>query len=251
MSVVAEIAVAPVAAAPVGKYDRVFYSGVAIAAAATVLVGFAPTYFLRLFDGGPKATISGGPFTTLVHLHGALFTAWVLLFVVQTSLVSTRRVAVHRKLGVLGAVLAGAMIVVGPIVGIAMARRGGAPPGIDALSFLAIPIFDIVMFATFVTTALLKRRDKESHKRLMLLAYASLLAAPVARLPGVLPLGPFGFYGIAFLFVAAGIVYDLASRGRLHKVYLWGAPLLAVSVPLRLMLSGTPAWHAFAQFLIR
>jgi hypothetical protein len=39
----------------------------------TVFVGFSSTYYVRLLSGGPKVTLSGGPFTTLVHLHGALF----------------------------------------------------------------------------------------------------------------------------------------------------------------------------------
>ena len=241
------------AAAPrhaIGRYDRVFYGGVAIAAAAMTLVGFAPTYYLRFFDGGPSATISGGPFSTLVHIHGALFTAWVLLFIVQTALISSRRVAVHRKLGVFGGVLAAAMIIVGVSAAILMGRRGAAPPGIDPLSFMAIPLGDMLMFAGFIAAALARRRDKESHKRLMLLAYASILAAPAARLPGVLPLGPLAFYAIGFLIVIAGVIYDVVSRGTVHRVYLWGGALLVLSVPARLALSGTAAWKAFAQSLI-
>jgi len=251
MSIAAEtLTTKPVRARSTAHYDRVFYAGVAGAAAIMTLTGFAPTYYLRLFDGGPSATISGGPFTTLLHVHGALFTSWVALFIAQTALISTHRVAIHRKMGVAGGMLAVAMVIVGVLAGIGLARRGGAPPGIDALSFLAIPLFDMLMFAIFVTTALALRRDRESHKRLMLLAYASLLGAPAARLPGVLPLGPFAFYGIAFLIVIAGAVYDYISRRRVHKIYLWGGALLFVSVPLRLIISSTSAWHAFAQFLI-
>lgn len=243
----------PAVAAPrsVGKYDRLFYGGAAIALAAITLSGFASTYYLRFFDGGPRATISGGPFTALVHLHGALFSAWVALFVVQTALISSRRVAVHRRLGVFGAALGITMIVVGTFTAIGLARRGGAPPGIGPLEFLAVPLFDMVMFATFLVGALAWRREKETHKRLMLLAYASILAAPIARLPGVLPLGPLAFYGLAFLVVIAGALYDYLSRGRVHKVYIWGGALLFVSVPLRLALSSTAAWRGFAQFLIR
>lgn len=233
-----------------GKHDRLFYGGISVAAALITFSGFAPTYYLRLLDGGPRATISGGPFTTLVQVHGALFTMWVLLFITQTALISSRRVAVHRRLGVFGGILAAAMVTVGVFAGVGMARRGGAPPGIEPLAFLAIPLGDMVMFAGFVTTALLWRRDKESHKRLMLLAYASILAAPAARLPGLLPLGPLVFYGVALLVVVAGAIYDQVSRGRIHKVYLWGGGLLLLSVPLRLAISGTSAWHAFAQFLV-
>ena len=96
-----------------GKHDRLFYGGMAVAMGLTVFAGFASTYYLRLLTGGPKATLSGGPFTTLVYVHGTLFTAWVLLFIVQTALVASRRVAVHRRLGVAGAVLAAAMVAAG------------------------------------------------------------------------------------------------------------------------------------------
>lgn len=175
-----------------GRHDRLFYGGMAVAMGLTVFAGFASTYYLRFLTGGPKATLTGGPFTTLVYVHGALFTAWVLLFIVQTALVAGRRVAVHRRLGVAGAVLAAAMIVAGTFIAIATAKRGAAPVGVDPLAFLVIPLFDMILFATFVTAALALRRDKEAHKRLMLLAYISIIVAAVARLPGVLRGGPPG-----------------------------------------------------------
>jgi hypothetical protein len=221
----------------------------AVAMAITVLAGFASTYYLKLFGDEPMTTISGLPFTALVHLHGVIFTCWVLLFVAQTALVASGRVAVHRKMGVAGAVLAAAMVVAGVTLALSSAARGTAPPGIDPLSFLAVPLFDMVLFATFISLAIAKRRDKEAHKRLMVLAYASLLAAPVARIPGVLPLGPFGYFGLAFVFVVLGITYDLVSRGRVHKVYLWGGALFALSVPARLLISTTAAWKAFATLV--
>jgi hypothetical protein len=238
------------AARPIGAYDRVFYSAIAIAAAIVTIVGFSRTYFLRMFDGGPAATISGGPFTLLVHLHGALFTSWVVLFAAQTALVSARRVAVHRRLGIVGGWLAAAMILAGVSLAFATARRGAPGPPDDPLLFFAVPLFDMITFATFVTTALVKRRDKESHKRLMVLAYASLLAAPIGRLPGLESSGAVQVFGLAFAFVVAGVVYDYASRGRVHTVYLWGAPLLLASYPGRIMLGGTAAWHTFARWLL-
>ena len=235
----------------VGGYDRLFYGGMAVAMALTVFAGFAPTYYLRLVSDGPQATLSGGPFTPLVHLHGALFTAWVVFFIVQTALVSSRKVAVHRKLGVAGGVLAAAMVVAGTSVAIATAARGSAPPGADPLAFLVIPLFDMILFATFVTAAFARRRDKEAHKRLMLLAYISILTAAVARLPGVLAKGPPAFFGLTFLFVVAAGVYDFGSRRRVHKVYLWGGALILVSVPVRLAISTTGAWRSFAEILTR
>lgn len=232
-----------------GAHDRLFYGAMAVALGCTVVAGFASTYYLRLLADGPMATLSGGPFTPLVHVHGALFTAWVLLFIVQTTLVASRRVSVHRRLGVAGAVLAAAMVAAGTFTAIATAARGSAPVGVDPLAFLVIPIFDMLLFATFVSAALVRRRDKEAHKRLMLLAYVSIVAAAVARVPGVLPLGPLAFFGLAFLFVVVAAMYDLLSRRKVHKVYLWGGALIVVSVPLRLAISGTGAWRAFAELL--
>lgn len=229
--------------------DRWFFGGMAIALALTVFTGFASTYYLRFPSGGPSATITGGPFTALVHVHGALFSAWVLLFIVQTALVASHRVALHRRLGAAGAMLAAAMVVAGTSLAIATARRGAGPSGVDPLAFLAIPLFDMILFATFVTTALALRRNKEAHKRLMLLAYISIIVAAVARLPGVLSLGPPGFFGLSFLFLGAAVLYDIVSYRRVHKVYLWGGALFVGSVPLRLAISGTSAWRALAELL--
>ena len=239
------------AARGAGTHDHLFYGGMAIALGLTVFAGFASTYYLRFFADGPKVTLTGGPFSALVHVHGALFSAWVLLFIVQTALVASHRVAVHRRLGVAGAMLAAAMVVAGTFIAIATAARGSAPPGMDPLAFLVIPIFDMVLFATFVTTALALRRDKEAHKRLMLLAYVSIVVAAVARLPGVLPLGPPAFFGLSFLFVVVAGIYDFLSRRRVHKVYLWGGALIAVSVPVRLVISSTGPWRALAELLTR
>jgi len=243
---------APLASTPdAGRHDRLFYGGMALAMGLTVFSGFASTYYLRFFAGGPTTTLTKGPFTALVHVHGSLFTAWVLLFIVQTALVASRRVAVHRRLGVAGAVLAAAMVVAGTLIAIATAARGSAPAGVDPLAFLVIPIFDMVLFATFVTAALALRRDKEAHKRLMLLAYVSIVGAAVARLPGVLPLGPPGIFGLSFLFVVVAGIYDFFSRRRVHKVYLWGGAFIVASVPVRLAISGTGAWRALAELLTR
>lgn len=233
----------------VGTYDRMFYSGMALAMALTVFIGFAPTYYLRFFFG--RATVTGATsLSPLAHLHGALFTTWVLLFIVQTCLVATHRVRLHKRLGVATALLAASMIIIGAVTAIKSAARGAAPPGVDPLAFLAIPLGDMVMFTIFVAAALYWRRNKEAHKRLMLLAYISIIAAAVARLPGVLPLGPLGFYGIAFIFLVAGIIYDFFSRRRIHPAYVWGAALLVISVPVRLMVSGTETWRGIAEFLV-
>jgi len=224
-----------------GAHDRAFYSGMSILMACVVFIGFARTYYLSAYFG-THATTSGRPFSTIVRIHAALFTTWVLLFLVQTSLVASRRVAVHRRLGVAVAALATALD---------LARHGGAPPGVEPVAFLVVPLGDMTMFAVLIVAALVLRRNKEAHKRLMLLAYTSILVAAVARFPGILAAGPLWFFGLTFLTVLAlAMTYDFVTRRRIHPAYIWGGGLLILSVPGRLALSTTQAWHHLAQKLL-
>lgn len=232
-----------------GTYDHVFFSAMAILMAITVFVGFAPSYYLRAFGDRPMVTIGGLPFTPLFHLHGVLFTAFVVLFIVQTTLVASHRVAVHRRLGIAGGLLAVVMTLVGTVTAITAVARGSVPPGMDPPVFLAIPLFEMLLFAIFVGAGLWLRANKAAHKRLMLLAYISIISAAVVRLPGVQS----DLFGddLALLFLLAGIVYDLVTQRRVHPAYVGGAALLVASVPLRLMVSRTETWRAFAELVTR
>jgi hypothetical protein len=235
----------PSPAARAWRRDRRFFTGMALCTALAVFIGFAPTYYLRGAFGTPALK-------PLLHLHGALFTSWILLLVVQTGLVAARRVDIHRRLGVAGAVLAATMIGVGLTAAIDGLRRGltipgGPPPPV----FFVIPFFDMVAFTSLVGTGLYFRRRSETHKRLMLLATFALLPAAFARIPHVGSLGPPGFFGAVDLLVIACLVYDRVTRGRVHPAFLWGGLALIASQVLRLVIGGTPAWLAFAGWLTR
>jgi hypothetical protein len=105
--------------------------------------------------------------------------------------------------------------------------------------------------AGFVTAAVWLRARKETHERLMLLAYASIITAAVGRIAGVVSVGPLLALGLSLTFVLAGVIYDFAARGRVHPADVWGGTLLALSLPLRLAISGTAAWRVLAESLVR
>jgi hypothetical protein len=225
---------------------RRFYVGMAIAFAITVFAGFSRSYFLKAYFGTPELS-------RLVHLHGLLFTSWVLFFLLQTTLVATGRTYLHRRMGVAGGVLATLVLIVGTVTAIHRAKTGVSPiPGVPVLSFIAIPLFDMLLFAILVGTALYFRRQLEWHKRLMTLSMIAIIPAPIARLHfPLIPAGPPAFFGLADLFIVAMILYDVVNRRRVHPATIWGGLLIVISQPLRLIISGTPAWLSFAGWLTR
>ena len=245
----------PVVAAPrpggAWRRDRRFFTGMAIAAMLTVFAGFAPSYYLKVVLGRPS--ISGlVTLPPLLHVHGFVFTSWIVLFLVQTRLIAARRIGLHRRLGVAVALLAPAIVVVGSLAAVDSARRGVSPPGgPPPLVFMAIPLADLVIFSTLVGAGIWFRRRPDVHKRLMLTSTISILTPAIARLPGVLPAGPLAFFALTDLFVVACLVYDRVTRGRVHPAFWWGGGLLLASQVGRLAIAGTATWLAFATWLTR
>ena len=239
---------APARSAPHARLahrDRQFFSGMAIAAALTVFAGFAPTYYLRGLSDRP-------PLSTVLQVHGILFTAWILLFLVQTRLVARKRIAVHRRLGAVGGVLVLLMLAAGYAAAIDSARRGFTPPGgPPPLVFFIVPIADLVVFAVLAGSAFYTRRRPDTHKRLMLLATIALLTAAIARLPGVLDKGPLVFFALTDVFILVCFAYDKLTRGRVQPAFLWGGLFLIASHPARLAIGGTSAWLSLAAWLTR
>lgn len=143
------------------------------------------------------------------------------------------------------------MILVGTVTAIVRAKGPSPIPGVNPLSFLTIPLGDMLVFGILVGTAFYFRNKPDTHKRLMLLATITLLPAAVARLPFqfVETGGPFVFFGLTDLFIVPLLVYDFATRGRPHRATVLGSLLLIISHPLRMVIGTTQAWIAFATWL--
>ena len=226
------------------RRERLFYLTMASAFAITVFVGFSRTFYLRPYFHSERLI-------PLLILHGALFSSWIILFVTQTTLVATKRTRIHMKLGVAGGVIAALMIIVGSVTAIVRAKGPSPIPGVNPLSFLTIPLGDMLVFGILVSAAFYFRRKLDTHKRLMLLASIALLPAGIARWPiGFIENGgPLAFYGLADLFIVPCLIYDFVTRGRPHRATMIGGSLLVITQPLRLMIGGTHAWLVFATWL--
>jgi len=226
-----------------GGWDRLFHTLVAATAAAIVFAGFARTYYLKLWFGTPELP-------ALRHVHGLVMTSWFALYIIQARLIAVRRVDLHRRVGVAGAVLAALVVILGVTTGIDAARRGSSP-GPHPLVFLVVPLADMLIFGTLVTAGLWLRRRTDYHRRLILLATLSMLAAAFARIPleVIRAGGPLAYFGLTDLFILICVVWDTKVNRRLHPAFGWGALLVIASHPLRLLLGGTAAWMKLATWL--
>jgi hypothetical protein len=227
--------------------DHRFYTWVAVGVALIVFAGFAQTYYLKAFFETPALS-------PLFHIHGLLMTAWFLLFFVQVRLVAAHRTDLHRRLGVAGAVLAGLIVVIGIDVGLTSARRHlAADPNSDALVFLPLPLISVVVFAIIVAAAILLRRRPEYHKRLMVLACVSILAAGIDRVPlhFVENAGRVTLFGLNDLCLAAPMAYDTLRNRKLHPAWFWGSLLFVGSQGLILAVRNMPAWLRLAAWLVK
>jgi hypothetical protein len=219
-----------------------FYLGASLLVALTAFVGFAPTYYLSAFFGPREWPL-------LVHVHAAIFSAWVLLLVTQASLARTGRVALHRRVGLGGIALAVAMLVIGTATALAAARRGLAPSGIDPLVFLAVPLGALAVFATLLTAAIVNRRRPEWHKRYVLFATLGILTPALARFPGVHQ-RPLVALGATIALVLLLVARDMRILRRIHPATAWGSAVIIASVPARFLLGHSAAWHEWAERLV-
>jgi hypothetical protein len=147
--------------------NRRFYFLMSLMVAALVGVGFGPTISARLIH--PSI-----PRLLILYVHVTVFTGWVILFIVQTMLISRRNVTIHRKLGWLGAALGVLIPLLGSATAVAMGRMDLHPTNAQA-AFLMISFYDMAAFGITFAWALNWRNRPEFHRRLMLIATRGLL----------------------------------------------------------------------------
>ena len=227
------------------RRERIFYTGMSIAIAIVVFAGFSRTWFLRPYF--PQVQ----PLIPLLVLHGVIFSSWIVLFVTQTSLVAAKRTRTHMRLGISGGVLVCLMVIIGTVTAIVRAKQPSPVPGVNPLSFLTIPLGDMLVFSIITGAAFYFRRKTDIHKRLMLLATIGILPAAVARLPFdfIAHGGPLAFFGLPDLLIIPCLVFDMVSHGRPHRATVLAGALIVISHPLRMIIGGTHAWLGFATWL--
>ena len=217
--------------------DRYFYFVMSLVFAVLVVAGFGPTLDEKLVHPAIAPP-------TILWYHGAVFSAWLIFYIVQTSLVRTRNVKVHRTIGWAGAALVAIMLPLGLATGVQMVHfeiyQLHMP---NRHSFLAVPFFDVGSFALCAALAIWWRKKPELHRRLVYFGTSALLVAAFARLDHAYMRAHSSFYLGADLLLLLGILRDRLVNGRVHNVYRIGFPVyFAAQFLIVYLWRGRPEW---------
>jgi hypothetical protein len=236
--------------APHHRWDRNFFLLMVATIWLGVLMGFVPEIIAHVRDHKPGYPI-------VVHIHALAFVGWLILLTTQVLLVRARRTDIHRRLGVVGMVLAPTMVVLGAGAAIVTDYRRFGTPDSDP-AFLAIQIGDLISFGVLAAAAFLTRATPTTHKRLILLATFFIADAGFARWwgDGLKSLGG-SFWAVwaqnyldGPLLVAALAGYDWITRRRIHPAVIAGG---AFGLGMQLLINWlyvSPWWKPIATHLI-
>ena len=209
----------------------VFFPAFAAALLLFVLLGFSRTLYL-------KPWFPSEPLPAYLYVHGVVLTAWFVFFLLQTLLVSRGNLFTHRRMGIVGVGLAGAVLAVALMAVFGIVDRFRSI-GIDVqaeqgqISFIVWgDLGALVAFAVFIIRGVLKRNVAASHKRLMLLGSISLMAPAFIRMSSIPPFDQLGgvIFTLGALLATAGalLIYDFVAFRRIHRETLWGVPFFFI-----------------------
>lgn len=219
-----------------------FHLGLAVLMTAIVVAGFWP-FYSTLFSGG-----SGAP--AIIYAHAAVFSGWLVLLLAQTWLVFRRRVSAHRSAGRFGIAYGIGVLLFGLVIAFvvpAMNVTRGTMTLDEAAGFLVLPIGDMLLFGGFFTAGILARRDRESHRRLMVLAAVALIFPGAARF--AFPAGPAAILALWLLPLFAAMAHDAYVQRRVHRLYWIGLAVLVVAFGRVALMEAEP-WLAIGRPII-
>lgn len=227
------------------RFRPSFHLWMALGMAAFVFTGFGMTY---LFPVAAGTRLNDAP---IVHLHGIVFFSWMVLLVVQSALVNTRNIRLHRSLGTFGIAVATLVVMMGVFITIAAASTTdlqGNGPGVFYLSVFAPPSFAI-LFAMAIRAV----KTPAVHRNLMLIATISILMPGINRvyMAGVgLDYVPFvQTYMTMNVFLAAILFHERRVTGTISRMTWIGTAIVVVPQVLLQPISSTQGWADFIYAL--
>lgn len=201
--------------------DHRFFVIAAYVMAGIIIAGFGMQWLMG------RSSFRSPP---MLHVHALVFMGWTILYVVQNHLVGRGSVALHRRLGWIGAGWAVAVVILGLYMTAMMVRQGRTPFFFQPGYFLFMNWLTVLGFGALTAAAIRLRRRTDWHRRLMLCGMAILTGPAFGRLlpmPLLIPFAAWGVFVCVMLFPIAGMVADIRRHGTIHRAWWWGAGTIA------------------------
>jgi len=219
-----------------GLIDKYFYLAMALLIIAITVWGFGHTVNDVLFR--PAV-----PRPRILWVHGAVFSGWLLLFLLQSALVRTHNVRLHRTIGWFVAGVGVAMIPLGIVTAIVLGHFDVTvlhEAGADAFEFISFG--DMAIFATWLALGILWRNKPRLHRPVFFIATCGLIGAAFGRVPFLI--APHNLsYACVDAVISLGILRDLFVDRRIHRLYLIALPALALAqYGILYMITTPPQW---------
>jgi hypothetical protein len=207
-------------------------------------------------------------FSPIVHIHAIAYTGWLVLFTLQILLVRTKNLALHKNLGLVSLGLIPVMVIFGFLAAFIVVKRDYGTPNSD-LHFICVQFGNVLMFSSLAGVGLYLRKNYVAHKRLMLLATLVLTEPGFARWFSYQISPFFGDYFWNYKTLSLGYgrfwvfevlpqlvlilslgVYDLVTRKRLNKAYVWGVLFFVLVTAIEGVLYYSDTWFTLMKHMI-
>ena len=219
---------APAAAPAAARgFSPSFAFWMTLAMAFFVFAGFGLHSFLPALRG------QFPPAPPVVHLHGMVFVAWMLLLLVQSALVSAGNVRLHRALGTWGIAQGTATILIGLMMQLVASGRGHAAGRAAGTDGLYLGLLAFLGFAVMFGMAIANRTRRDIHRPMILFAMLPVIPPGVNRFwANALglddPVPTVWLYATLWSMAAAILAHQWRRTGRIDRYSAFGAGWIVV-----------------------
>lgn len=189
-----------------------------------------------------------------IHIHGAFAFAWIILFVVQTSLIHFRKYDFHRALGFLGTVIAAGVTVTMIPAGLFQVQKElNQGLGNSGYSSLLGVFTSGILFFSLVVAGVVNRKKPGFHKRYMLLATIVVLWPAWFRFRHYFPSIPRPEIWFALVLADSLIVFswlwEKIRYGTVHRVLKYMGLFIILEQTLEVAVYNSPPWQSLSKWL--
>jgi hypothetical protein len=236
------------------RADRFYYLSVSLLFVALTAIGFA-AFLLRGKEFGedpiPEHT------KAFVIGHGVALLTWIILFPVQSFLVASRRVKIHRTLGWFAVAVAGIVVTLGTCAAVMSVRDhpNESVVGLPYPQFLLPMLAEMFAFAVFVALGVAYRKRPKVHAPFMMLATLSVISGSTFRIPATHQVfgesGWVGLFGCPALIAAILLMARYAIDRRVDWTLAAGGVALYSTYFVIMHVAQGPTWVQIAANIVR